>query len=122
MRDDDRLKLTKLTESEDAEAFLTTFERMMRVYGMKEERWAFKLTPQLTEKAQQAYAALNAEDAAQYKEVKVAVLRRYDINEEMYRQRFRTTRRKDGEAYVELAIRLQDLLRKWMAECDTMRQ
>jgi len=64
MRDDDRLKLTKLTESEDVEAFLTTFERMMRVYGVKEERWAFKLAPQLTGKAQQAYAALNVEDSA----------------------------------------------------------
>jgi len=41
MRDDDRLKLTKLTESEDVEAFLTTFERMMQAYGMKEDHWAF---------------------------------------------------------------------------------
>ena len=33
--DRDRLKLSKLTESEDSEAFLMTFERMMRVYGVK---------------------------------------------------------------------------------------
>ena len=30
--DRDKLKLSKLTESEDIEAFLTTFERMMRGY------------------------------------------------------------------------------------------
>ena len=118
--DRDKLKLSKLTESEDIEAFLTTFERMMRVYGVKEDRWAFKLAPQLTGRAQQAYAALNVDDAAQYKQVKAAILRRYDINEETYRQRFRTTRKKEGEAYVELAIRLQDLLKKWVAECETV--
>ena len=88
--DRDRLKLSKLTESEDIEAFLTTFERMMRVYGVKEDRWAFKLAPQLTGRAQQAYAALNVDDAGQYKQVKAAILRRYDINEETYRQRSRT--------------------------------
>lgn len=121
-RDEDRdhLRLTELTESEDIEAFLTTFERMMQVYEVREDRWAFKLAPQLTGRAQQAYAALNADDAAKYKEVKAAILRCYDINEETYRQRFRTTRRKEGEAYVELAIRLQDLLKKWMADCDTI--
>ncbi len=118
--DRDHLKLTKLTESEDIEAFLTTFERMMRVYEVREDRWAFKLAPQLTGRAQQAYAALNADDSAKYKEVKAAILRRYDINEETYRQRFRTARRKEGEAYVELAIRLEDLLKKWMAECETV--
>ena len=113
--DRDKLKLSKLTESEDIEAFLTTFERMMRVYGVKEDRWAFKLAPQLTERAQQAYAALNVDDAAQYKQVKAAILRRYDINKEMYRQRFRT-QRKEGEAYVKLAIRLKDLLRSgWLS-------
>ena len=52
--DRDRLKLTKLTDSEDIEVFLTTFERMMQVYGVSEDRWAFKLAPQLIGRAQQA--------------------------------------------------------------------
>jgi len=58
----------------------------MRVYGVREDRWAFKLAPQLTGRAQQAYAALNADDAAKYEKVKAAILRRYDISEETYRQ------------------------------------
>ena len=111
----EKLKLTKLTDSEDIEAYLTTFERMMQVYEVEEDRWAFKLAPQLTGKAQQAYASLKEEDARNYAEVKAAILRRYDINEETYRQRFRATRRKDGESYMELVIRLQDLFKKWIA-------
>ena len=116
------MKLTKLTESEDIEAFLTTFERMMQVYGVDEACWAYKLAPQLTGKAQQAYAALSAEDAAKYPEVKAAILRRYDINEETYRQRFRETRKKTGESYNELVIRLQDQFKKWTMGCKTVEE
>ena len=54
----DPLKLTKLTETENIESYLTTFERMMHVYNVDEEQWAFKLAPQLAGKAQQAYMQL----------------------------------------------------------------
>jgi len=42
------------------------------------------------------------------------------ISEETYRRRFRSAGRKEGEAYVELAVRLQDLLRKWMGGCESV--
>ena len=38
-------KLVKLSEQDDIEAYLTTFERVMRAYEIKEERWAVKLAP-----------------------------------------------------------------------------
>ena len=34
----DRLRLTKLTDSEDIEAYLTTFKIMMKVYEVEKER------------------------------------------------------------------------------------
>ncbi len=60
------VKLTKLTESDDIEAFLAVFERVMTAQEIPAERWAFMLAPQLTGKAQKAYAALSAADAAKY--------------------------------------------------------
>ena len=57
------VKLTKLTEDDYIEAYLTTFERLMRAYEVPEVRWAFKLAPQLVGKAQRAYAALAVADA-----------------------------------------------------------
>ncbi len=54
--------LSKLSDSEDIEAYLTTCERMMSVYEVPEDQWVFKLAPQLTGKVQQAYAALGAEE------------------------------------------------------------
>ena len=52
------MKLTKLTESDDVEAYLTTFERMMEAYQVDKAKWAYLLAPQLTGKVQQAYAAM----------------------------------------------------------------
>ena len=46
----EKLVLTKLS-NHDIEAFLTTFERLMTVYGVGEDRWAIKLAPQLTGRA-----------------------------------------------------------------------
>ena len=84
---------------------------------MDRARWPFKLAPQLTGKAQQAYAALSPEDANSYDSVKAAILRRYNINEETYRQRFWGTTMKPGETPRELVTRLHDLVTKWGKDC-----
>ena len=103
------MKLTKLTESDDIEAYLTTFERMMEAYEVSRAHWTFKLVPQLTGKAQQAYAALPPDDAKEYGTVRDAILRRYNISEETYRRRFHAQKPKDGEMPRELVTRLNDL-------------
>ena len=82
------IKLTKLTDEDDIESYLTTFERIMAANEVSREYWSFQLAPHLTGKAQQAYAALPLEEAKVYDTVKEAILRRYDINEETYRQDF----------------------------------
>ena len=86
--------IVKLNEQDDIEAYLTTFERVMRAYEVKQERWAGKLAPQLTGKAQQAYAAMKKEDAGRYEKLKEVILRRYYILEGTYRLRFRESSKK----------------------------
>ena len=116
----DKVVLTKYVEGDDVEAYLTTFERVMTVHGVDQRLWVVHLAPQLAGRAQQAYAALPAEKAGDYSEVKKAILRRYDISPETYRQKFRAAKKKDYEAYAELATRLQDLAEKWLTGCDTV--
>ena len=84
------------------------------------DRHLFKLAPLLTGKAQQAYAAMAAEEAGDYDRVKTAILRRYNINVETYRQRFRAATKRGEESHRELLVRLQDLAQKWVKECDTV--
>ena len=103
------MKLARLAEKDDIEAYLTTFERVMEAYEVNKARWSFKLALQLTEKAQQAYAALPPDDAKDYSMVKAAILRRYNGT---YLQRFRTLKLK-GETPRELMTRLNDLFSCW---------
>ena len=60
----------------------------MVAHKVDKERWPHYLTPQLTGKAQLAFAALPTVDADDYEAIKNAILVRYDINEEAYRRRF----------------------------------
>ena len=74
--DENYICVTKLADTDDIEAYLTTFERLMTAYGVNKSRWIFKVAPQLTGKAQQAYAAVSVTDASDYDAVKAAILRR----------------------------------------------
>ena len=46
--------------------------------------------------------------------LKQVILKRYNINEKTYRQRFRNTKKKIDESYVETEVRLKDLAAKWL--------
>ena len=91
----------------------------MREYEIEEEHWALKRAPQLTGKAQQAYAAMEQSQATDYEAVKTAILRRHEINDETYRQQFRSASRKDGEMGCELVVRFRDSAKKWMKDRET---
>ena len=115
-------RVVKLADRDDIEAYLTTFERLMSAYKIPKDRWIFKLAPQLSGKAQQAYAALTTEDALEYDGVKAAILRRYDITEETYRQRFREITKNVVESHRDVSIRLGDLANKWLKGLTTVEQ
>ena len=85
----------------------------MLVNEVKKEKWAYKLAPQLAGKAQQAYTGLTAANGGDYEKLKLAILRRYDITDDSYRQCFRAARLRLGESNWELAARLEDLASKW---------
>ena len=85
------VKLVPLTEKDDIEVYLVTFERIMVAHKIDKTRWPHHLPPQLTVRAQLAIAALSTAISDDYEAIKTAVLTRYDINEEAYRMRFRTT-------------------------------
>ena len=121
-RREGELKLSKHNKKDDIEAYLTTFERVMRIYEVPEDRWAVRLVPQLMCKAQSAYAAMGAEDALDYWALKEAILKRYDISEDTYKHRFRRTEKKEEESVGELVVRLNDVFWKWTRECDTVEQ
>ena len=89
----------------------------MAAYEIDQSRWAFILAPQLTGRAQKAYMALAIDNASDYPTIKQAILKRYDINEETHRRKFRERSREKGESYFELATSLMDLANRWLEDC-----
>ena len=85
------------------------FERVANAYKWLDDVWVLRLASLLTGKSQAAYANMDAAKSKEFKEVKQAILKRYNINEETYRQRFRNTKKKIDESYVETEVRLKDL-------------
>ncbi|KAL5515656.1 hypothetical protein EMCRGX_G000854 [Ephydatia muelleri] len=59
---------------------------------------------------------------ADYDVVKAAILRRCDITEETYRQRFRASTKGVEETHRELATRLGDQANKWLKDVATVEQ
>ena len=116
------VKLVPLSEKDDIEAYLVTFERIMEAHKVDKGRWAHYLAPQLTGRAQLAFAALPTADSGKFESIKAAILQRYDINEEAYRRRFRTVARGVGETNREYAVKLMDLQRKWLKAYTTVEQ
>lgn len=105
--------LQKMTEGENVENFLDMFEKVATQQGWPKEVWSTQLAGLLTGKALAAFVNVPKETSDDYEVVKTAILRRYDVNAETYRQRFRTNRRRGAETYRELADRSRDLYVKW---------
>ena len=60
-----------------------------------------------------------ADQAGDYGELKAAILRRFNINEETYRQNFRTAKLGDGETPRKLATQQSDLALRCTKDCHT---
>ena len=78
------------------------------------QEWAVLLVPYLSGRAGSAYVAMDMNHAMDYDCVKEAILNMYEINEEVYRRRFRKPDVWPGETPRELYTRLKDLFNKWI--------
>nr|XP_054591237.1 uncharacterized protein LOC129155100 isoform X2 [Nothobranchius furzeri] len=83
-------RLEKLTDTDDIEHFLITFERIAASCNWPMADWVFHLVPLLTGKARSAYVHMDIEE------------------------RFRSTEVEAGETPKELYVRLKELYDKWI--------
>ncbi|XP_049894387.1 uncharacterized protein LOC126386227 [Epinephelus moara] len=107
-------RLEKLTENDDVEHFLITFERIAAACQWPKSDWVFRLIPLLTGKARGAYVHMDVDESLEYDRVKTTILKKYDINPETYRQRFRSLDVGPDESPKELYVRLKELYGKWI--------
>jgi hypothetical protein len=104
----------KFKEGDDVEAYLRTFERIVTANNWPSNTWAARLTALLTGRARDAYSRMAVEKIGDNSKVRKAILERYELNGEHYRERFRNSYKKLDETYREWYVRLDSYLMHWL--------
>ncbi|KAK7912920.1 hypothetical protein WMY93_013131 [Mugilogobius chulae] len=107
-------KIPQYQDGEDIENYLLRFERIAKTWRWPENEWACRLVPLLTGKALDAYTSMDEERAHCYEDLKEALLMKFDVSPETYRQQFRSTAVPFGENPTETYHRLKGLYRRWV--------
>ena len=93
---EDRAKAPKLPSFVDGkdnfDAYLQRFERFAVTAKWEKAGWATKLSALLSGRALEVYSRLSEEAASDYDKMKIALMRRYDLTEDGYRRKFRTSK------------------------------
>ena len=108
-------KLRSLDDEDDAEQWFIATERLLNGHQVDRSRHGLAVIPYLKGKALSAYNNLPYTSQT-FTDIKAAVLARFRLDAEEYRQRFRSTAVSPycGN-YTEVCHRLFDLFDKWMS-------
>ena len=109
------VKMPYFDDKDDIEAYLLQFERFARNAGWKKENWAAKLGVLLKGQARLAYSRMEEEEAEDYDSLKKTLLEKYQLDDEAYRKKFRTTKKSHKETYKEYASLLTLWCERWIS-------
>jgi hypothetical protein len=104
---------------EEISLWLKKFERVAEFSKWSRDTWAVRASVCLSGRAAECYNSLDDAAAKDYDKLKTALLARYQLTAEVYRRRFRSCRKKEGESYLSLSVRLSETLAKWQALADS---
>ena len=90
------------------------FERFDANANWPVENWTTNLSALLQGKALDVYSRLSPEEAKNYEKLRDALLKRCQLTEEGFRQKFRTSKQETGETAGQFVIRLKNYLSRWM--------
>ena len=108
-------KLPRFDEKhDDMDTFIERFERFAESQGWQRDEWAVCLSPLLTGKGLQVFSSMPSDEALQYDVLKKALLKRYEMTEEGFRNKFRHTKPEQGETAHQFVARLQRYFNRWV--------
>ena len=99
---------------DDIDAYLRRFERYAEAQGWVSDNWATNLSALLQGRALDVYALLPFEKAKDYDELKSALLKRFELTEDGFRQKFRGCRPENGETFQQFAVRMGSYFDRWL--------
>ena len=99
---------------DDLDSYLNRFERFARSNKWEKTVWATSLSALLTGRALDVYSRLPETSASDYDTLKEALLKRYELTENGFRNRFKTSKPEHGESPEQFFIRLGNYLTRWI--------
>ena len=108
------IHIPKMGETDDAEAFLGTFQGVAEVSGWPRQEWAHRLLPLLTGEAQLAAHSLPVGAQRDYDAITRAIRDRLGLYPEEHRRRFRALAFGEGDRPFAFAQQLRDQARRWL--------
>jgi hypothetical protein len=107
------VRLVPPFDEKDVDKYFHHFEKVAYSLDWPSEVWTLLLQSVLRGRAQEIYSSLSITQSADYKTVKEAILKAYELVPEAYRQKFRSLRKTEGVTYVEFARLKEDTYNKW---------
>lgn len=102
-------------ESQDKmDCYLTRFERLATMNGLDRLEWATHLSACLKGKSLEVYTRMDYQDSLDYEMLKRALLKRYNLTDEGFALRFRSSRPDGGERFSQFVTRITGYLNKWI--------
>ena len=115
---EERVKAPKLPSfvdgKDDLDAYLQHFERFAKTANWDKTGWTAKLSALLSGRALDVYSRLSDEAANDYDQMKIALMKRYDLTEDGYRRKFRGTTPEVDESPDQFIVRLIRYLARWI--------
>jgi len=107
-------KMSPFDARHDMGSHIHRFERYAVLQGWRKRDWAVYLAALLKVKALYVYARLPPEHAQDYDELKQALLKRYALTEEGYKQKFYESKQEKGESPQQFLERLDSYFLRWL--------
>ncbi|KAL3856080.1 hypothetical protein ACJMK2_015276 [Sinanodonta woodiana] len=99
-------KLPPFDDNEDnLDSYLHRFERYATIQKWQRDNWSLHLSALLKGKALNVYSRLPVNDALNYDALKEALLKRYQLTEQGFRKKFKTSKPEKGETFAQFICR-----------------
>lgn len=109
-------KLPVFEETNDCiDSYLQRFERFASNAKWEESIWAINLSALLKGKALEVYSRLPAGEALNYRCLKQALLKRFQLTEEGFHSKFRNSKPEQGESPSQFFARLDNYIERWLS-------
>ena len=108
-------KMPYFNETKDfMDSYLNRFERFAEAQAWRKDSLAIYLSALLKGKVLDVYSRLPTHQANDYGTLKQALLKRYQLSEDGFKRKFRTTQAEVGESPTQFITRLASYLQRWI--------